>query len=196
MRRTKIAVSIFVLLLWLGLPAQLNGQYAAVKQATVKTTDGIKLNVWIEQLFVRLDQSIIIYYEVENLSAKDIHLVFEDKPDISISAPTIFFAPPYPSLIGHGRYEYTFVKIKRAGTHRGQLTIPGGKYGEERVWRIQVGFGYVTDVTGLDRRLGSRDDPGPLQKLLASRIKTLVVGEITVETNERNDKELTPALKK
>lgn len=46
---------------------------------------------------------------------------------------------------------------------------------------MDVGFGYITDITGVERHLGLGDDPAPLKALLSSRIETLLVCGLRVE---------------
>jgi hypothetical protein len=178
----------FILLLLYASQIKVAGQDdGMVKRATAETNDGLHFSLWVKHQVVGLEQDVILYYEVDNRSSRPIYLVLEKPPDIRIEGRTILVASPISTPIGHGEYNYDFIKIDRGKNHSGQLTIPGGKYGEEREWDIEMGFGYVTDATGLNRRLGPTEDPAALRGLLLSRIVVVGLKGVNIRTKSAGD---------
>lgn len=179
------ALSVFtftLLFLCAGL-TRVNGQYdGMVKRAAAETNDGLHFSLWVKNQIVKLEEDTILYYEVTNRSSRTVYLVLETPPQIIIEGRTILVASPIPTPVGHGEYNYNFIKIERGKNYSGEFKIQGGKYGEEREWDIEVGFGYVTDVTGLNRRLTRKDDPAALRGLLLSRIIVAGLKGVNVRT--------------
>lgn len=160
-----------------------NEQYEGmVKRATAETNDGLQIRLWVTKQIVKLDEDAILYYQISNRSRRAIYLVLESPPKIMIEGRTILIAPPMVTPVGHGEYNFSFIKIDRGKSYRGQFTIPGGKYGEERDWDIEVGFGYVTDIAGLNRRLNPGEDPARLRGLLNSRMTVTGLNGINIRT--------------
>ena len=166
------------------LPIRVSGQYAMVKQINAETAEGLLINVWVERQTVKVGQDIVIHYKIENGSAKTLYLIHQDVPDIMAERATIRVGAPLPSPDSHGGYDYSFTKIERGKSHQGRLIVSGDKYDEVRPWFIEVGFAYVTNVTGLNRRLRSNEDPVVLRGALFSRAVTLLLGGLTVNVVE------------
>jgi hypothetical protein len=57
------------------------------------------------------------------------------------------------------------------------------EYKSAAYWEIVIGFGYVTDITGLEKKSGSEDDLG-LRALLRSRMGDLGLGYLDVEVKK------------
>jgi len=55
-----------------------------------------------------------------------------------------------------------FTKVQRGKTYKGQLLIPAGRFNKEQTWLVNVNFGFVTDISGLNRQLRNNEDPAPL----------------------------------
>ena len=157
------------------------GQYSMIKSIQAETTDGITVSVWAERETVRFGQNITIKYKVSNGSEKTIYLVWDNTSNPVAERGEIVIREPLVALGGHEGYDYTFTKIEHRKTYQGKLIIPRERYGEARPWRINVGFGYVIDITGLNRALNQAEDPLPMKAMLNSRIKTLLLGSLRVD---------------
>lgn len=178
-------VSALCLLLFV-IVAYASGQYAEVRKITAQTADGFVLSVWVEPQAVKFGQEIVIHYRAENRGNKTIYLVHENPPDIGAKAYyTIIIGAPNPYPIEHGEYNFSFTRIDRGRSYQGEFTIPHTIYDRVGQWRIETGFGYVTDITGLNRQLKPGEDPAVLKAPLDERLKTLHVGNITVEVAKR-----------
>jgi hypothetical protein len=160
------------------------GQYTLVKRATAETADGLRFTVWTEGQTVTYGKDIVLHYKVENRSRGAVYLVRKDSLEYDNEGGRILIASPIPIPVGHGDYDYSFLKIGRGHTYRGQITIPMKAYNDLDIWPIDVGFGYVTDVTGLNRKLRPGEDPARLRGALRSRLKTAVVGSLSVKIVE------------
>lgn len=148
-----------------------NGQYARVRRITVETNNGVRVTAWTTRQSVTLRQEVIIFYEVANRSNKTIYLVRKrGELETFIDGDALVIPIPLPFPEGHGGYDYSFTKVQRGRTHKGQLTIPAGRFNREQTWLINVNFGFVTDISGLNRQLGSNEDPAPLRGQLGERI--------------------------
>lgn len=162
-----------------------DGYGAMVKRATAETASGLQFKVWVEKQTLNRGQDIIIDFEVENRSNKSIYLVNkEGKPEIAIEdGETILLQAPLPWPTGHGGYNYSFTEIKQGKIHRGRLTVPSETFGndERQDWYVKVAFGYVTDITALNRKPSPTEDPAILRNLLNSRIKVVALGGLRIE---------------
>lgn len=183
MHRLNSLASTLTLLILFVVPAQMS-QDSMVKQISAVTADGLVFSVWVERQTVRYGQDIIVHYKVENRSAKTIYLVRDNTSEPIAERGTILLQEPFVSLGGHEGYDYSFTRVERGKIHQGQLTISRERYVEARPWRIDVGFGYVSDIAGLARPLAQGEDPLPLKALLNSRIKTLSLGSLRTEVLE------------
>lgn len=177
-------VSALCLLLFV-IVAYASGQYAEVRKITAQTADGLVVSVWVEPHAVKFGQEIVIHYRAENRGNKTIYLVHENPPNIVAEPDTIIIGAPLPMPIEHGEYNFSFTKIDRGKPHQGIFTIPPTVYDKVGPWRIRTGFGYVTDITGLNRQLKSDEDPAVLKGPLNERLKTLQLGSIIVEVAQR-----------
>lgn len=88
---------------------------------------------------------------------------------------------PLPFPEGHGGYDYNFTKVQRGRTYRGELTIPAGRFNREQTWLINVNFGFVTDVSGLNRQLRPNEDSAPLRGQLGERILLVGINGLVLE---------------
>jgi hypothetical protein len=183
-RTARLLVSTLTRVILFG-PIQTSGQYAMVKRVSAETAEGIVFGVWVEHQTAAFRQPITIHFEVENRSARRIYLVREDSPYVVAERGTISIGAPIPSPIGHGGYDYSFHKIERGKPYQGQLVIAGDKYNEARSWLIQVEFGYVNNIDGLDRKLAPNEDPAILRGRLYSRLVTVVLGGLRIEAVEK-----------
>jgi hypothetical protein len=168
-------------LVLLTLPGSTFGQDASVRRATANTSDGLTFDVWVNRSTVRYGQDIMIQFKVENHSNKRIYLVRDKTSDIVIERDNILFPRPFVPTGGHEGYDYSFAMVDRGGSYRGRLTISKNRYKEVQPWRISVGFGYVTEIRGLNRQLRPGEDPLPLKSLLSSRLETLLICNLKVE---------------
>ena len=176
-----IAVLIFLFAYF----GQANGQYAMVKQATAETSDGVRFTARLKHQKVTLKQNVIIYYEVENRSNKTIYLVQKDgELETSAGGDTLNLPFVIVSSGDSDAYHYNFTKVPQSQSHKGQLVIPAGKFNKEQVWLINVSFGFVTDINGLDRKLRPNEDPAPFRGLLEERILLVGVNGLVMEVEE------------
>lgn len=161
------------LLVLLLTPGKLIGQDARISQATAKTPDGLLFSVWVNTQRPRYGQDIIVHFKVTNRSAKPIYLVHDNTSKLVIDRESIVIPRPLVLVGGHEGYDYSFTRVAVGKTYYGQLVISKNEYKETQEWRIDVGFGYVSDITGLNRQLGREEDPSPLKGLLSDRLETL-----------------------
>lgn len=184
MSRLKVLVVVISLTVFLSLVAPANGQYSMVRRATAETADGVIFTVTVKRQLVISGEDITLHYRVRNNSSKAIHLVHENPPEFFTEGGGILVAASIPIPVGHGGYDYSFTKIDRGKAYEGTILIPSKIYSKRRLWPIDVGFGYVIDITGLNRRLRQDEDPVNLRGPLSIRIKTVVVGKLSVKITE------------
>lgn len=175
----RLASIVAVLVLFV-VPAGTSAHDSMVKRISAETADNLVFNIWLERETVRPGQDIIVHYSVENRSAQAVYLVRDNTARPIAERGTILLQEPFVSLGGHEGYDYSFTKIDRGKRYENQLIIPKESY-QAQPWRIDVGFGYVTDITGLDRQVGHGEDPSPMKVQLHSRIKTLSLGSLGIE---------------
>jgi len=167
---------------------QANGQYATVKRITAETNNGVRVTAWTNRQRAALTQDVIIFYEVVNRSDKTIYLVrkrgeletFVDGAALVIPIPL-----PFPE---HGPYDYSFTKVQSGRTHKGKLTIPASRFNGRRTWLININFGFVTDVSGLNRQLKPDEDPIPLRGQLGERILLVGVNGLVLKLQKLRDR--------
>lgn len=181
MRAATTLVIKLTLLNILFFSVQADGQDAIVRRISGETADGVLFTLWGERQTVTFGQDVIVNYQVENRSRRTIYLVQKGAPEMVSDRSVITIETPRPLPIHHGDYDYTFTEVRQGSTQRGQVTIPKEMFDVDGVWRVEVGLGYVTDITGLNRRLGATDDPAPLRSLLDSRIETVLLGRLSIE---------------
>jgi hypothetical protein len=176
----RIALTTFTLVIFLsGLKA--NAQYSLVKRVVAETEDGIVFRASIRNQAIDYGKEIMIYYSVKNLSSKVLYLVRKDSPEFDTDGGVILVQAPIPTPVGHGGYDYTFRAVKPGKEYKGTISIPNQQYDKADIWPIHVAFGYVRNVSGLNRRLREGEDPAPLRGLLNSRIRTVSLGSLSVE---------------
>lgn len=162
-----------------------NGQYAMVNQATAETSDGLRFTARLKQHNVTLKQDVRIYYEVENRSNRTIYLVQKDgELETSVDGDLLKLPFVIVSSADSDAYHYNFTKVPPRKSHKGQLVIPAGKINKEQVWLVNVSFGFVTDINGLDRRLRRNEDPAPFRGLLEERIRLVGVNGLVLKIEE------------
>jgi len=162
-----------------------NGQYASVKSLTAKTSDGISLSAWVTKPTVSINQSLIVDYKIENNSKSTIYLVQKNgeiKTNIDSDVLNVPFLIPFSG--DSDEYHYSFTKIQRGKTHKGQIIIPAGRLNKEQTWLVEIGFGFVTNIEGLNRQLRIGDDPVPYREMLSERVKIIGINGLVVEVEE------------
>ncbi len=165
------------------LPVKLLGNDADVSKVTVKTRNGLLFSVWVNSQSVSDGQDIVLNIKVTNHSTKTIYLV-QDNINTSKFVDdrnTIVIPEPLVLLGGHESYDYTYTKVAKGKTYVGRIVIAKDDYKIAQPWPIEVGFGYVNDITGLNRPLGHLEDPAPLKGRLRSRLETLQLCGIRVD---------------
>jgi hypothetical protein len=158
-----------------------NAQYGRVRYVTAGTADRVVFGVKVEQQVVASATDVVLFYTVTNNGSKPIYLVHEKSPRFENEDGIVLVEAPIPIPTGHGGYDYTFTKIAPKKTYKNQIFIPGRMFKSYDVWPLEVAFGYVTDITGLNRRLNKGEDPAALRGLLNSRMTTVAVGKLSVE---------------
>jgi hypothetical protein len=185
--RRRGFTAVFALLVHLLAPTQANTQFQAmVKRITAETKDGIRVTAWTTQQTVGLKGNVRIYYEVENRSSKTIYLV-RQKGELQTaitSEGTLSIMVPIPFPDDHGGYDFSFTRVERRKSYKGRLIFPASKLNEERKWSIDVAFGIVADIKGLNRRLRNNEDPAPLRGQLGKRILILGINGLVVDVEE------------
>jgi hypothetical protein len=176
----RIALTTFTLIIFL-TGSKANAQYSLVKRVVAETEDGIVFRASIRNPAIDYGKEIMIYYSVKNLSSKVLYLVRKDSPEFDTEGGVILVQAPIPAPVGHGGYDYTFRMVQPRKEYRGTVSIPSQQYDKADIWPIHVAFGYVRNVSGLNRRLREGEDPAALRGLLNSRIRTVVLGSLSVE---------------
>jgi hypothetical protein len=159
----------------------INGQEAKVKRVMAATSDGLMFSAWVVHQSINSGRDIVIYYRVDNHSGKTIYLVRDNTSKTVIEDDAIVFPRPFVPIGGHEEYNYSFTKVARGSSYRGQLNVSRDEYKEAQSWRVDVGLGYVTHITGLTPRPDQINDPAPFKSLLGSRIQTLLLSGLSVE---------------
>ena len=180
MNRHLFLVSILCALLLLLAPTL--GQTARVRKLSAETASGLVFKVWLEGETLSMGQDIVIHCDVENRSQKTVYLVRKEGGDeIAIQESSIVIEVPLPVPVGHGGYAYRFSKIDRGGRYQWRIAVSAHDYKTTQFWVINIGFGYVHNISGLDRKLRPDEDPAALRGLLFSRMETVAVSGLTVD---------------
>ena len=180
-RSTTVMRWELLLLFAFSLGVGASGQYSLVKSIDARTEDGLLIRLWPSRQTVIEGQPIVVSYKVHNGSSKAIYLVWDQPPDITVDRGTITVSVPYVVSRGHKEYNYRFVKVPAGKVVSGRLEIPSDRYQGSTIWDIQVGFGYVASIKGLDRRPLPGEDPAELMGLLGSRLRTLALAYLRVK---------------
>lgn len=177
-------LAIILVLLFQSVLTQVNGQDAKIKRATAETSASLVFSVWVMRQNIKSGQDIVIYYRVDNHSPKTIYLVRDNTSKTVIEDDTIIFPSPIVSVGGDENFDYSYTKVTHGSSYRGQLKVSKAEYKEAQSWRINVGFGYVTDITGLNPRPEQITDYLPFKSLLAARIQILLLSSLIVKVVE------------
>jgi hypothetical protein len=180
-KRYALELLVAILLFTLGA-IPLNGQEAKEERVTATTPDGLIFSAWVTSQRINSGRDIVIYYRVDNHSEKTIYLVHDKTARAVVEDDAIIFPRPFVPIGGHEDFlNYNFTKVARGGSYDGQLSVSRDEYKEAQSWRVAVGLGYVTDITGLKPRPEQISDPAPFKALLASRLQTLQLTGLSVE---------------
>lgn len=174
---------IFLALLFLiGLTFEINAQFnnAIILKVSSESNDKLRFSIWTETTEISLGRSITIKYSIENKSSRAFYLVRAKEERIRLFGENMLVEAPSALPTNHGDFDFTFVLIKPKKGIFGQVTIPKDKIESEGVLPITLGFGYVDNISGIDRGLGNEEDPFPLRSELEKRIKRLYVGDLGV----------------
>lgn len=180
----RIILAMLASLFVLSGPTKTNGQYSLVKTVTVETQDGLLFSGSVGRQSIDYGKNVEVYYRVRNRSRHVVYLVHQESPEFDTEGGVILIQAPIPAPVGHGAYDYSFSRIAPGREYKGRISIPSSQYDKADVWPIKIGFGYVRNVTGLNRRLREGEDPAALRGLLNSRIRTVVAGSLSVEIRE------------
>lgn len=148
---------------------------------------GLVFRVQVIRQVVAFGEDLKLRFNARNSSHRPIYLVQKKPASFNTEGGAILLEAPLPIPIEHGDYNYTFTRIGRGREFSGQIIIPRKTYTDFDVWPIEIAFGYVTDFTGLDKRLGPNHDPAVLRGLLYSRLKIVSVGTVSVKVVEGSD---------
>ncbi len=177
-----LAGALAFVLLW---PAPVCGQYSLVNRARAETSDGLIFAVRVEPQVVTAGKNIVLLFSVRNNSTRAIYLVSRNETKFNTDGDSILVEVPLPIPVGHGAYDFKFEKVERGKVRTGKIIIPSHIYSQDDFWPIDVGFGYVTDISGLLRKPGKDEDPSNLRGLLYERLNTIVVGKLSVKIRQR-----------
>lgn len=169
------------------LPLRLDAQSdARIRRATALTSENVIFEVWVNRQIVKFGREISVNYKVTNKSLKTIYLVTQNIDDkIVVEDDKIFLPSPFVLVSNHDAYDYSFKAIKGGTNLTGRFSISASKYGDSQQSLILVGFGYVFDITGLTPKRTEIRDPIPYKALLSSRLRTLELGGLYIEINEK-----------
>lgn len=178
----KFYRTIFALLFLLGLTFEIHAQFnnAIILKVSSESSDKLRFSVWAETTEINLGQSITINYSVENKSTKMFYLVKGKENKVRLFGENMLVESPSALPTNHGDFDFTFVQIKPKKKIFGQVVIPKEKIESEGILPITLGFGYVENISGIDRKLHKGEDPFPLRSELEKRIKRLYVGDLGV----------------
>lgn len=185
MSAMKSVILAATLIALMGHCPSVRGQYDLVKRVIAHTNDGLVISVTVDRQQVIYGQDITLHYSIRNGGSKTIYVVHGIPQSFDIDGGTFLVQAPIPAPVGHGEYDYTFSRVGVGRVYRGRIVIPAKQYDRTDIWRIRVALGYVTNISGLNRRLVQGEDPATLRGLLDSRIVTLSVGTLSVEVIDR-----------
>jgi hypothetical protein len=157
---------------------------ARVKHVTATTSDGLIFSAWIMRQNIYLGRDMVIYFRVDNRSGKSVYLVRKNTSHTVIEDDAIIFPEPLVLVGTHEEYNYSFTKVASGDSYRGQLKVIKDEYKKAQSWRVNVGFGYVTEIKSLNPRPDQIEDPAPLKSLLNSRLRTLSLSSLNVNVIE------------
>ena len=181
----RLCFVVSVILMSLIAFAQATAQYATVKRISAETDNGVRVTAWMTRQSRTLRQHVTIFYKVTNRSNKTIYLVRKrGELETFIDGDALVIPIPLPYPEGHGGYDYSFTRVQPATTHKGYLIIPAGRFNREQTWLINMNFGFVTNIRGLNRQLRANEDPATLRAQLGRRILLVGVNGLVVEIEE------------
>lgn len=180
MRKFHITLIPLVMVFALLAPAMRAEDSSPVRRITAQTADGLEFSAWIDSVTFDTGRSVIVRYKVRNRSSSPVYLVRRDVPEIANDAGTILIVVPSPGDPKYEKFDFTFTEIRRNKSVMGQFTIPASILEGADEWPIRISFGYVTNIYRFDDR-GLPGSDWPLNELLASRINTLGIGELSIK---------------
>lgn len=188
LKQRRLLTAIVTILTFVTIEGQAAGQYTKVNRVTVETVDRVQITAWTELSTISFGQDIKIYYQIKNQGLKVIYLVSKVVPEVAIEDnSTILIQGPYTELANPTKFDYSFTKIAPRGSYQGQYIITKKQYERDGMWPINMGFGYVFDISGFDLS-GSRNVTDvALNQLLYSRIQVIGAGTLTIEVKESPD---------
>lgn len=157
-----------------------NSQDAGVTTLCLEA-EGVMAKVQPARLRYSLGEDIIINFEITNQRKKTIYLVRKSSLELFIENDYLLIEVPQPLPTNHGKFDYTFQKILPGRNLKGTFRVPGERVSAREDWRFDIGFGFVSDISGLDPAPKVIMDPAPLRGLLNSRITTFVARGLTVK---------------
>lgn len=125
-------------------------------------------------------QNLTLTVSIKNQGSRPVFLVKKAAPEIVNKGGDVLISAPWPAPENKFEYDFTFQKIMPRATHEEHLVIPWDTVQSERDLRISIGLGFVTDVSGIDRRLEIGDDPVALRGVLMSRMEVVGIGSLRV----------------
>lgn len=162
------------------------GQNNLVSKICAETNDKLQLKVWVAEPNILIGEDVVVNFEIKNNGNKEIFLVKKSTPEIFTDRDRIVIEVPLPFPIEKSQYDYSFEKIAIQETYRGQFTIPKEQIIEKGKLHILTGFGFVSDIEGINRELKPNEDPVGLRNTLALRMKTIALGEIEINVMKAN----------
>lgn len=159
---------------------------AKITRIATTTTDLIEVQASVSADTFQRGDDIPIYYSVKNRSEKPVYLVTEPHSSVIVEDLSILrLIPPVRGVYDHVDYNYDLIKVSPHKVYRGKLLISSQHYLENKKYdfsiaRIQVGFSYIFDRSGLEgceRATYVR----PCFSELYNKSRSLILGNFVVE---------------
>lgn len=183
--KLRCLMGLIALIVAMAMPVDYYASDANVKKVTAESSEGIWVSVELKRQSVTYGEDVTIHYHVKNQGKKDVYLV--QRPESTENASpdgTMWVGIEHPFPTNHGGYDYHFIRIKRGKSYSGKLVIHGATYKDLKigVWRVDVTLSFVTNITGLNRKMKRDEDPAILRGGLASRLRDFTLCGLRVDT--------------
>ena len=144
--------SLFILIFSLCVEGQIKN--AVVSSVELTTKDKISIKISMPKTIFKLGDEIIVDYQVRNSGKVPVYLLTDSNVELWSNEHTLWVKPPIKYPDEFKAYNYEFTEIRPGKTLFGKskfssLKITVDKDYAEEIWKLQLGFAYLFDKTGL-----------------------------------------------
>jgi len=144
----------FLTILLFSLCAEAQIKNAPVSSVGLTTKDKISIKISMPRTRFKLGDEIVVDYQVRNSGKVPVYLVTDSNVELWSYEHTLWVKPPIKYPDEFKAYNYEFTEVKPGKTLIGKskfssLKITVDKDYAEEIWKLQLGFAYLFDKSGL-----------------------------------------------